>query len=289
PEERQVLGAPDGQGDVGHLPEDAPDHRRPAEVGRARPAHQHFVAGLRGAVEQRRDERRGVLQREEELRLRAGEEIGIGRDPRRRGRVEPVRADRVDREAEQAFVAEDEAIQGPVLAHRIEDHLAHLRPGRGAAQRLGDLGQKLAVEPWRGHGDAGGRERAAVLQERADEAILVRPVDPEMIGDLHRSPAVFRGDPIRPRWTGEPPSSNPGAMIADQKRQPPDRPARAAGGGGEFWSAGALLIAAFVVMPVTAVLVLAFHPTENIWPHLLATTLPRYAANTAILTLGTGA
>jgi iron(III) transport system permease protein len=78
-------------------------------------------------------------------------------------------------------------------------------------------------------------------------------------------------------------------MIAEQKSQPLSRPARDAGGGGDFWSAGALLIAAFVVMPVTAVLVLAFHPTENIWPHLLATTLPRYAANTAILTLGTGA
>src|SRR5690606_2237701 len=181
------------------------------------------------------------------------------------------------------------AVQGPVLAHRSEDDLAHLRPGRGAAQRLRDLGQKLAVEPWRGHGDAGGRERAAVLQERADEAILVRPVDPEMIGDLHRFPAVFRGDPIRACWTGEPLSSNPGAMIAEQKSQPLSRPARDAGGGGDFWSAGALLIAAFVVMPVTAVLVLAFHPTENIWPHLLATTLPRYAANTAILTLGTGA
>ena len=78
-------------------------------------------------------------------------------------------------------------------------------------------------------------------------------------------------------------------MIAEQKSQPLSRPARDAGGGGDFWSAGALLIAAFVVMPVTAVLVLAFHPTENIWPHLLATTLPRYAANTAILTLATGA
>ncbi len=51
---------------------------------------------------------------------------------------------------------------------------------------------------------------------------------------------------------------------------------------------GALLIAALVVMPILSVVVLAFNPTENIWPHLLSTTLPRYAANTAILTLGTG-
>lgn len=58
--------------------------------------------------------------------------------------------------------------------------------------------------------------------------------------------------------------------------------------GGGPWSAGAVAIAAIVLMPILSVLVLAFHPTENIWPHLLATTLPRYAANTAILTLGTG-
>ncbi len=64
---------------------------------------------------------------------------------------------------------------------------------------------------------------------------------------------------------------------------------RGPGAGGGVWSAGALAIAAFVVLPVLSVLVLAFAPTENIWPHLLSTTLPRYAGNTAVLTLGTGA
>lgn len=82
-------------------------------------------------------------------------------------------------------------------------------------------------------------------------------------------------------------------MIAEQKSQSLSRsrskPVRDAGGAGGIWSVGALVIAALVVLPVAAVLVLAFHPTENIWPHLLATTLPRYATNTAILTLGTGA
>ncbi len=63
--------------------------------------------------------------------------------------------------------------------------------------------------------------------------------------------------------------------------------ARAAGGG--LWSAGAVLIAALVALPILSVLWLAFNPTENIWPHLLATTLPRYLANTAVLALGTGA
>jgi iron(III) transport system permease protein len=81
--------------------------------------------------------------------------------------------------------------------------------------------------------------------------------------------------------------------MTDQNAQliRPDRPApprwRARAGDG-IWSAGALLIAALVVLPILSVVVLALHPTENIWPHLLATTLPRYAANTAILTFGTG-
>ena len=56
----------------------------------------------------------------------------------------------------------------------------------------------------------------------------------------------------------------------------------------DLWSVGAVLIGAVVVAPVVAVIWLAFHPTENIWPHLLATVLPRYLANTAILAAGVG-
>ncbi len=59
--------------------------------------------------------------------------------------------------------------------------------------------------------------------------------------------------------------------------------------GGALWSAAALAVAALVALPVLSVVWLALNPTENIWPHLLATTLPRYLANTAILALGTGA
>lgn len=44
-----------------------------------------------------------------------------------------------------------------------------------------------------------------------------------------------------------------------------------------------------MVMPVASILWTAFHPTENIWPHLLATTLPRYLTNTVILAVGTAA
>jgi len=54
------------------------------------------------------------------------------------------------------------------------------------------------------------------------------------------------------------------------------------------WSLGALFIAALVMLPIGSVIWTAFHPTENIWPHLMATTLPRYLENTLILALFTG-
>jgi len=54
------------------------------------------------------------------------------------------------------------------------------------------------------------------------------------------------------------------------------------------WSIGAVVIAGFVLLPIIAVLWFALTPTDNIWPHLVATTLPRYLANTGILMLGVG-
>jgi iron(III) transport system permease protein len=66
----------------------------------------------------------------------------------------------------------------------------------------------------------------------------------------------------------------------------------------DLWSPGAVLIAAVVLMPIAAVIWLAATPTDNIWPHMLATVLPRYLATTgylmvvvAVLTaaVGTGA
>lgn len=54
------------------------------------------------------------------------------------------------------------------------------------------------------------------------------------------------------------------------------------------WSLGALIIAAVVLAPMLAVLWIAFHPTENIWPHLVATVLPRYFTATLRLMLGVG-
>ncbi|MBU9698564.1 iron ABC transporter permease [Rhodobacteraceae bacterium HSP-20] len=54
------------------------------------------------------------------------------------------------------------------------------------------------------------------------------------------------------------------------------------------WSIGAVLIAAVVLAPMLAVVWIAFHPTENIWPHLIDTVLPRYFRNTLLLMGGVG-
>lgn len=52
------------------------------------------------------------------------------------------------------------------------------------------------------------------------------------------------------------------------------------------WSLGAVLIAALVLAPILSVIWIAFHPVENIWPHLLSTVLPRYLGNTLYLMAG---
>ena len=49
------------------------------------------------------------------------------------------------------------------------------------------------------------------------------------------------------------------------------------------WAVCAAVIAGLVVMPIFAVIWLAFFPTENIWPHLMATSLPRYLSNSLII------
>lgn len=54
------------------------------------------------------------------------------------------------------------------------------------------------------------------------------------------------------------------------------------------WTVGAALIAVLVVAPVLSVIWLAFHPVENIWPHLVSTVLPRYLGNTVFLMGGVG-
>ena len=51
----------------------------------------------------------------------------------------------------------------------------------------------------------------------------------------------------------------------------------------DIWSVGAVVIALLVIAPVAAVVWFALTPTENIWPHLLNTVLPRYVRNTLVL------
>ncbi|EON92326.1 binding-protein-dependent transport system inner membrane protein [Marinobacter lipolyticus SM19] len=52
------------------------------------------------------------------------------------------------------------------------------------------------------------------------------------------------------------------------------------------WLISAALTTAIVALPVVSVLFLALFPDENVWPHLLDTTLPRYLITTFKLMLG---
>jgi iron(III) transport system permease protein len=54
------------------------------------------------------------------------------------------------------------------------------------------------------------------------------------------------------------------------------------------WTIGAIAIAIVVLAPMLSVLWLAFHPTANIWPHLLSTVLPRYLGNSLLLMAAVG-
>lgn len=56
----------------------------------------------------------------------------------------------------------------------------------------------------------------------------------------------------------------------------------------DVWTVGSLIVAAIVVVPIAAVVWLALFPTENIWPHLIDTVLPRYVQTTLLLMLGVG-
>lgn len=55
------------------------------------------------------------------------------------------------------------------------------------------------------------------------------------------------------------------------------------------WLLAAGLIALLVAGPILSVILLALDPVENIWPHLISTTLPRYLSNSVLLALSTGA
>ena len=54
------------------------------------------------------------------------------------------------------------------------------------------------------------------------------------------------------------------------------------------WGIGTIFIVLIALLPLMAIIWLAFSPEENIWGHLLSTSLPRYLSNTLILMLGVG-
>ncbi len=56
----------------------------------------------------------------------------------------------------------------------------------------------------------------------------------------------------------------------------------------DMWTLGALIIAGIVLAPMLSVAWIALHPSENIWPHLIATVLPRYMGATLLLMAGVG-
>ncbi len=56
----------------------------------------------------------------------------------------------------------------------------------------------------------------------------------------------------------------------------------------DSWRVGTFIIAALTLLPVLAILFLAFFPSENIWPHLIRTILPIYVGNTIVLLCGVG-
>jgi len=49
------------------------------------------------------------------------------------------------------------------------------------------------------------------------------------------------------------------------------------------WTLISVAIAALVITPILAIVWLAMFPTENIWPHLISTTLPRYLSNSILM------
>jgi iron(III) transport system permease protein len=54
------------------------------------------------------------------------------------------------------------------------------------------------------------------------------------------------------------------------------------------WTLGTVLLAMLAATPVVTVVWLAVHPSDDIWQHLLDTSLPVYLSNTLLLMLGVG-
>lgn len=55
-----------------------------------------------------------------------------------------------------------------------------------------------------------------------------------------------------------------------------------------LWTIAVAIVSLVVCLPILSIIVLAFSPTENIWPHLLRNVLPRSLATTLMVMLGVG-
>lgn len=56
-----------------------------------------------------------------------------------------------------------------------------------------------------------------------------------------------------------------------------------------FWTFGVVVACLVIAIPLFSIIIMAFFPKENIWPHLVSSVLPMYSLNTIILMLGNGA
>lgn len=57
---------------------------------------------------------------------------------------------------------------------------------------------------------------------------------------------------------------------------------------GRVWILGGFVVAAIAAAPIIAIAWIALFPSENIWPHLVSTILPRHSWNTLVLMTGNG-
>ena len=79
-------------------------------------------------------------------------------------------------------------------------------------------------------------------------------------------------------------ASGPFRLAAWRPRRGPSR-----ADGTRAWAVFAAVLAGIILLPIGTIVVLALGSEQNVWPHLLATVLPRALADTFILMAGVGA
>ncbi len=87
-----------------------------------------------------------------------------------------------------------------------------------------------------------------------------------------------------PRWTAHRVCFNRDSMIgfANSNNR------RHSGWLANRWTMASMGVAALVLTPIAAIVWLALFPSDNIWPHLISTTLPRYLSNSVVMMAAVG-